>query len=70
MTASASRAGTVVVPAHDEEPVIARCLAVLLDGAAPGEFPVVVVVNGSTDRTAEVARRVPGRGVSGRTGRR
>lgn len=48
---------SVVVPAHNERGVIGRCLSALLTGATPGEFDVVVVVNGSTDGTAEVAGR-------------
>lgn len=47
---------SVIVPAHNEERVIARCLDALLTDAVPGEFHVVVVENGSTDRTAEVAQ--------------
>ncbi len=46
---------TVVVPAHDEEAVIGRCLDRLLDGLAPGEVDVVVVANGTTDATLAVA---------------
>lgn len=49
-----SPACSVVVPAHQEEAVIERCLRALLDGSTPLE--VVVVVNGSTDRTADLAR--------------
>jgi glycosyltransferase involved in cell wall biosynthesis len=48
---------SVVVPAHNEEAVIERCLAALFDGADKGELDVVVVCNGCQDRTAEVARR-------------
>lgn len=50
---------SVVVPAHDEAGVIARCLGFTAD-LAPGEAEVVVVANGCTDRTADVARSVPG----------
>ena len=50
-------ARTVVVPAHDEATVIARCLSALVAEAADDEFGVVVVSNGSTDGTAEAARR-------------
>src|SRR5690348_11867239 len=52
MTALAS----VVVPAHNEQAVLGRLLACLLAGAEPGELEVVVVANGCTDGTAEVAR--------------
>lgn len=45
----------VVIPAHNEEKVIGRLLDALLDGAAEGEFDIVVVCNGCTDGTAEVA---------------
>ena len=45
---------SVVIPAHDEERGIARNLSALLDGGGP--FDVVVVCNGCTDRTADVAR--------------
>lgn len=47
---------SIVIPAHNEERGIARLLEALLGGADPGEFDVVVVPNGCTDRTAEVAR--------------
>ncbi|MEV6596531.1 glycosyltransferase [Actinoplanes sp. NPDC051346] len=47
---------SVVVPAHDEAPVIGRLLCGLLVGASPGEFEIVVVPNGCTDDTERVAR--------------
>lgn len=47
---------SVVIPAHDEERGIARSLGALLDGGIGAELDVVVVCNGCTDRTAEVAR--------------
>jgi glycosyltransferase involved in cell wall biosynthesis len=47
---------SVVIPAHNEEAVLARCLRVLLVGSTPGELDVVVVANACTDRTAEIAR--------------
>lgn len=53
---------SVVIPAHNEASVIGRCVETLLRDAAPGEFEVVVVSNGSTDATAEVARHA-GHGV-------
>lgn len=55
---------SVVIPAHNEEPVIARLLTAL---APPGpgtpddaRLQVVVVCNGCTDGTASVARRFSG----------
>jgi glycosyltransferase involved in cell wall biosynthesis len=47
---------SVVIPAHNEEAVLGRCLRVLLAGTAPGELDVVVVANACSDRTAEIAR--------------
>jgi len=51
---------SIVVPAHNEEAVIAANLRWLLQDAQPGEFDVVVVPNGCSDRTAELARTVAG----------
>jgi len=48
---------SVVVPAHDEAAVIERGLRALTEGAAPGEIELVVVCNGCSDSTAEIARR-------------
>ena len=47
---------SIVIPAHNEERTIARCLRAILFDARPGEFEVIVVPNGCSDRTAEVAR--------------
>jgi glycosyltransferase involved in cell wall biosynthesis len=47
---------SVVIPAHNEQAVIGRCLRALLTGAPPGALDVVVVCNGCTDGTAEIAR--------------
>lgn len=46
----------VIVPAHNEQAVLARGVTTMLAGAGPGEFEVVVVVNGSRDGTAAAAR--------------
>jgi glycosyltransferase involved in cell wall biosynthesis len=48
---------SVVIPAHDEEAVIQRTLRTLLRRADPGEFEVIVVCNGCSDATAEIAAR-------------
>jgi glycosyltransferase involved in cell wall biosynthesis len=51
---------SIVVPAHNEEAVIAANLRRLLAGCRPGEFDVIVVPNGCSDATAELARTVEG----------
>jgi glycosyltransferase involved in cell wall biosynthesis len=51
---------SVIIPAHNEEAVIAATLRNLVDAVAPGELEVIVVPNGCTDRTADVARTVGG----------
>lgn len=56
-TPPTGRLGSVVVPAHQEADRVGACLDALADGWVPGELDVVVVVNGSTDGTADVARR-------------
>ncbi|MCP5027443.1 MAG: glycosyltransferase [Actinomycetia bacterium] len=51
---------SVVIPAHNEEAVIGRCLDGILSTATPGEFEIVVVANGCSDATAAEARLRPG----------
>lgn len=55
-----SVSGAVIVPAHDEESVIARTLEKLRPVARSGTVDVLVVCNGCSDRTAEIARRFDG----------
>jgi glycosyltransferase involved in cell wall biosynthesis len=45
-----------VIPAHNEAAGIVRCLDALFAGIAPGELDVIVVCNGCSDDTAELAR--------------
>lgn len=47
---------SIIIPAHNEGFVIARCLKQVIHGAAPMEMEVIVVCNGCTDNTASVAR--------------
>lgn len=51
---------SIVIPAHNEEFSIVRLLKGILADAALGEFEIIVVCNGCSDRTAELARAVPG----------
>jgi glycosyltransferase involved in cell wall biosynthesis len=48
--------GSVVIPACDEAEVIERCLTTLLPDVPAGLLEVVVVCNGCTDGTAQIAR--------------
>lgn len=49
---------SIVIPAHDEGRVIGRLLDALLDGSSTDDpFDIVVVCNGCTDDTAQVAAR-------------
>jgi glycosyltransferase involved in cell wall biosynthesis len=49
----------IIVPACDEAPCIARVLEELLRVVDPVKYVVAVGVNGSSDRTAEIAREFP-----------
>ena len=46
---------SVIIPAHNEARVIGRLLGQLVSDAAPDELDVIVVANGCTDNTADVA---------------
>jgi peptidoglycan/xylan/chitin deacetylase (PgdA/CDA1 family) len=52
---------SVVIPALNEEYYISSCLEALGNQTYSGEYEVVVVDNGSTDRTAEIAERMGAR---------
>lgn len=51
---------TVIIPAHNEEAVIAHCLGAITQGMHPGEAEIIVACNACKDRTAEIARSFPG----------
>lgn len=51
---------SIVIPAHDEGPLVRRSLERMLATAGPGEFEVVVVANGCADDTAAQAGSVGG----------
>jgi len=46
---------SIIIPAHNEEAVIGRCLSYMTRGTQPGEKEIIVVCNGCTDATAEIA---------------
>lgn len=48
--------GTIIIAAYNEEAVIGRTLDALHDGLAGNSLRVIVVCNGCTDRTAQIAR--------------
>ncbi len=53
------QAFTLIIPAHNEETVIARCLDTVRNGApADHAMEIIVAANGCTDRTVEIARAV------------
>lgn len=59
-----SQRGSVLIPAHNEASVIERTLRPLASITSSGQIEVVVICNGCTDGTAEIARRFPGVTVS------
>ena len=52
--------GSVIIPAHNESAVISRTLDALEPVLRTGRVEVIVVCNGCTDHTAELAAAVPG----------
>lgn len=48
---------SVIVPAHQEETTIGRCVTALLEH--PSTFAITVAANGCSDRTVEIARALP-----------
>jgi exopolysaccharide biosynthesis WecB/TagA/CpsF family protein len=52
--------GAVIIPAYNEANVIKRTLAPLSRAAVDGFMELIVVCNGCTDNTADVARSLPG----------
>lgn len=46
---------SVVIPAHNEESVIGRCLSRLTSDEYAAQLQIIVVCNGCSDKTAEVA---------------
>jgi peptidoglycan-N-acetylglucosamine deacetylase len=51
---------TIIIPAHDEEQFIAACIHSVMRARFPGKKEIIVVDDGSTDRTAEIVRQHKG----------
>jgi Glycosyl transferase family 2 len=51
---------SVIIPAHNEEAVIERCLRRLLADPSSRQLEIIVAANGCTDRTVELASAFPG----------
>lgn len=51
---------SVIIPAHNEEAVIAKSLKVLTSSMQPNEMQIIVACNACKDKTAEIARQFPG----------
>jgi glycosyltransferase involved in cell wall biosynthesis len=50
---------SVIIPAHNEEAVIDRCLASLTGGSNADELEILVVANGCTDATVNIVAQHP-----------
>lgn len=50
---------SVVIPAYNEEHYLARCLEAVTGQDYPGPYEIIVVDNGSGDKTQEIARSYP-----------
>lgn len=68
MTRNANPIVSIIVPARNEEACLAECLDSLV-GQVGIDFEIIVVDDGSTDRTAEIARSYPSGEASGTTAR-
>ena len=52
---------SIIIPAYNEEYLIRQCLESIKNQDYPGKFEIIVVDNGSTDRTAEITRPYAGK---------
>jgi glycosyltransferase involved in cell wall biosynthesis len=55
-----SALASVIIPAHNEAAVIARLLSALMSDPTAEPLEIIVVANGCTDNTADIARTVSG----------
>jgi len=54
---------TVIIPAHNEERYIAECIESVLDAKFDGKKEVIVVDDGSKDRTLSIVKKYVSRGI-------
>jgi glycosyltransferase involved in cell wall biosynthesis len=52
---------SIIIPAHNEENVIKRCLTHFHEGVHNQEYEVIIVCNGCTDNTANLVREMNGK---------
>src|SRR3954447_11715299 len=50
---------SVIIPAHNEEAVIGRCLRTLTSRSPADDLDIIVVANGCTDATVEIVAQHP-----------
>src|SRR5919197_3919314 len=50
---------SVIIPAHNEEALIDRCLRKRTSGPAPDDLEIIVAANGCTDATVEIVAQHP-----------
>jgi len=48
---------TIIVPAHNEQAVVARCIESIRSNSGADTYQVILIANGCSDATAEVARQ-------------
>ena len=51
---------SIIIPAHNEGARLGANLTLLTEGMSPGEFEIIVVANGCTDNTVDIAKSIPG----------
>jgi peptidoglycan/xylan/chitin deacetylase (PgdA/CDA1 family)/GT2 family glycosyltransferase len=52
---------SVIIPAYNEEYLLGSCLESLKNQDYPGKYEIIIVDNGSSDRTSEIARQYTGK---------
>ncbi|MCL5795331.1 MAG: glycosyltransferase, partial [Patescibacteria group bacterium] len=50
---------SVVIPAHNEEALLALCLKSILSQKFAGTYEIILIDNDSTDKTGQIARQFP-----------